>query len=316
VTTLVGMTNVNAMLPTIHPMLADTSDTPLAALAGTHLFDQKLDGIRALAAWGPDGLTMRNRSGRDISLQYPDIEDGANGTLRKPAVLDGEIIATTGAFQDIARRDKQRTPTGVLQAMREVPATFVAFDVLWAPDRGDVRGLPYCERRDILLGMGVSGFGWDTSTASTDPGFYDAVRIMGGEGVVAKRLTSVYRHGRRSDWLKYKATYTVTCVAIGYEPGNGSRSEMGAILLGLIKDGQVVLVGKAGSGFTLPESLAMKGLLDAVAAGTSLDLPLVEIECLSVTRDGKLRQPVFKGQRTDLTLAAAQHAQLDTIPKT
>lgn len=295
------------LLDSIKPMLADTSTASLASLEGTHLFDQKLDGIRALAAWTRDELALRNRNGRDITAWYLDLEVSPPACER-PLLLDGEIVAQSGSFQDIQKRDKQRQPAAIISAMNFIPATFVAFDVLFHPTQGDVRHLPFSERRQLLRELNLDGPFWDTSMASTHASFYDQIAAMGGEGVVAKRLTSRYSQGRKSDWLKHKNKSTLTCIGVGYEPGKGAREAFGALLLALVDGVKVVSMGKVGSGFTFAETLEMKALID------SGRMPLVEVECLGLTRDGALRQPIYKGQRSDLLVTDANVAQLATIP--
>jgi len=308
------MPPIHDHLINIVPMLADTDNIPIESLAGTHLFDTKLDGVRALAAWDGNLLTLRNRN-RRVMDNYLDLELAAVG-IPGPIILDGEIITESGKFQDIAWRDKQRGPKAI-KAMQQMPVNYIAFDILWHPDHGDIRHQPYSVRRELLIGLRLSQHSarFDHSTASIDPKFYDAIRAMGGEGVVAKRLSAAYSPGRRPAWLKYKAAFTVTCVGTGYEPGNGARKEFGAMHLGMIaEDGSLVPMGKVGSGFTLPETLAMKATFDN--AKSAADLPIVEIQCFNRTRDGKLRMPVYLGQRSDQTLTDCSVKQLQNLPET
>ena len=302
------MTDMLTLLESIKPMLADTQPITLASLEGTHLFDQKLDGIRALAVWTRDSMAIRNRNGRDITTQYLDLEV-APPSCERPLLLDGEIIAQSGSFQDIQKRDKQRQPAAIVASMNAIPVTFTAFDVLFHPELGDVRHLPYGERRKLLLDLHLDGPWWSTSGASKHASFYDQIAAAGGEGVVAKRLTAHYSPGRRPDWLKFKALSTLTCIGVGYEPGKGAREAFGALLLALVDGPNVVAMGRVGSGFTLPETIEMKALIDGGR------MPLVEIRCLGLTRDGALRQPVYLGQRTDLLVTDANVAQLTAIPR-
>ena len=314
---VIGTTDLRSLLRTIVPALASSGEGSLSTLVGSHVFDQKLDGVRALAAFDEDGLTLRNRNGRDLTLTYPDLAAGADGLLPHPLILDGEIVAQDGAFQDIARRDRLTKPFQVAQAMRTTPARFVAFDVLWAPERGDVRHLPYRERRALLDALGLSSASWGTSRVSDSPALYEEIKAAGGEGVIAKRLTSPYGGGRSSSWQKFKTTQSVTCIAIGYEEGQGKRAFMGAIMLAMLGPEGAVVVGKAGSGFTDRSAREMKDLLDAAAVALDPSLlPIVEIECLGRTRENKLRQPTYKGIRIgDCTLADASISQLDAVPR-
>lgn len=306
------------VLESITPMLANSSRPEvLPTLVGTHVFDQKLDGVRALAAWSENDFAIRNRNGRDLTMAYPDL--CLAGTVYDgPLILDGEIIAESGKFEDIAWRDKQK---GHPDAVKKVPARFVAFDVLHHPEHGDVRHLPYARRRQLLQGLGLSGW-FDVSLCSPDPQFFERIKALGGEGVIAKTLTGRYVKGRSNDWLKVKALYSVTALVTGYEPGSGARSELGAIYVSLLAEmpngGRMVQpIGKAGSGFSVTTSLEMKDLIEhASSTGLLEDFPVVEIECLGVTRSGVLRQPTYKGLRTDKAALDCTADQLDDIPRT
>lgn len=305
------------VLESITPMLA-TSARPevLQTLVGTHVFDQKLDGVRALAAWSEDDFGIRNRNGRDITMAYPDL-CLAGTQYRGPLILDGEIVAESGLFEDIAWRDKQK---GHADAVRKVPARFVAFDVLHHPTEGDVRHLPYARRRQLLDLLGLSGH-FDVTLASPDPRFFDQIKALGGEGVIAKNLMAPYAKGRSNDWLKVKNIHSITALVTGYEPGTGARSELGAIYLSVLADmpngGRMVQpIGKVGSGLSVKTSLEMKALIETALASEALeDFPVVEVECLSVTRTGVLRQPTYKGLRTDKGPLDCTADQLTDLPR-
>lgn len=298
-------------LTAIKPMLASPQGkADLATLAGSHVFDIKLDGVRAIALWDGGSLTLRNRSGIDVTHRFPDIAASwPFPDFREVLVLDGEIVARSGSFQDTARRDKQNKPADVAKWMHQIPVDFIAFDVL---ARGsDIRSRAWLDRRKVLdaLEFGVEG-PWTRSVYSPDPDFFQQVKSLGMEGVIAKRVRSSYRAGRFSDWVKFKCVRSLTCVATGYEPGTGARAHFGAMFLAVIDPtGKPVSVGRVGTGMTASEITMLKGELDA---GRCV---VVEIECLNVSKDGSLRFPVYKGVRTDLSVADATLAQLDGIPR-
>ena len=84
--------------------------------------------------------------------------------------------------------------------------TFVAFDVLYLDGR-DVCRLRHGERRALLQSLRLSGPCWQTiDVLDCEP--LDALMgclNLGLEGLVAKRVDSVYRPGQRSpDWVKLK----------------------------------------------------------------------------------------------------------------
>lgn len=302
------MNTVSGTLPTIKPMLASPpKGERIDLLKGTHAFDTKLDGIRALLYWDGSVCYITNRSGKHIAHKFPEIEAAAP-SLGGPCILDGEIVATSGSFQDTARRDKQNSPGDIARWMHEIPCVFVAFDVLYKET--DLRPMPFDWRRQQLELMQLQGSVLTTSVLSMDPGFFEQVKSLGMEGVIAKRLRSTYRAGRFSDWLKFKAVRSITAIGIGYEKGTGARAHFGAMFLALINDaGQPVEVGRVGTGFTASEITDLKAMMDA---GQPV---LCEIECLNKSKDGKLRFPVYKGLRgSELSLADATLAQLDDIP--
>lgn len=304
------------ILESLTPMLAQAGRPDvLDSLVGGWVFDEKVDGIRAIAAWDADAFQIRNRNGREITMRYPEL--CVEGTrIKGPLILDGEIVAADGSFQDIAWRDKQNGA-----GADKVPANFVAFDVLYHPEHGDVRSHPYAHRRQLLNALDLTG-SFRTSLCSPDPRHFDRLKSIGAEGVVAKRLNARYAKGRSADWLKVKALYTVSALATGYEPGDGARAHMGAILLSTLSatpTGYMLhQIGKAGSGFTSTPgrgttSHEMKDLIDSA---TSIhDVPIVEIECLGATRSGVLRQPIFKGLRTDLSYQDCLQSQVDALPR-
>lgn len=298
------------------PMLASPPKSErLPTLAGTHAFDIKLDGIRAIAHWDGAFLTLINRSGNDITNRFPDLTAAAAVLGDKPLILDGEIVACSGSFQDTAKRDKQNRPADVARWAAQIPVNFVGFDLLMEGGE-DLRRRPWHERRKRLESL-LSCFDqpddrFVPSVVSYDPGFFEVVKSMGMEGVIAKRINAPYRAGRYSDWVKFKTVRSVTCVAFGYEPGTGARAHFGAMFLSMydVTHGEFVGVGRVGTGMDTKEIGYLKAELDA-------GRPVIcEIECLNVTRDGSLRFPVYKGARTDLSVLDAKIEQLADIPRT
>ena len=110
----------------------------------------------------------------------------------------GELISGAGTLADFYRL------LGDL-GRRGGSATIVAFDVL-ALDDEVVTGLPYIERRALLEKLDLSGFVVAPSFPGTDlDPLLKSCGELGMEGVVLKRLSSIYRPGQRSsDWRKVK----------------------------------------------------------------------------------------------------------------
>lgn len=307
-------------LPTIRPMLASPSTkaggrkaVDLATLVGSHTFDLKLDGLRAVLYWDGDTMRLVNRSGVDITRKFPDVEAVGPALGRIPVILDGELVCDSGLFNDVATRGKQEKPAAIADAVRRLPARFIAFDLLHLGGSDYLRE-PYSHRRGTLEQY-VAAVNDPLITASivSDDGltFWQSVSDLGLEGLIAKDKTAPYMEAKRSPaWLKFKTVRRITCIMSGYEPGEGARAHFGAGFLCLLDaQSQPVPVGKVGTGFTESEIQHLKASLDA---GTPV---LVEIEALNVGSGGQLRFPVYKGVRTDLSYADATLDQLDTLPR-
>src|SRR4029079_15092400 len=81
-------------------------------------------------------------------------------------------------------------------------------------------------------------------------GVREASRALGLEGVVAKRVDSPYRPGRRADsWRKVKTTLGQELVVGGWLPGAGRlEGQLGSLLVGYHDDGGLQFAGRVGSG--------------------------------------------------------------------
>lgn len=250
--------------------------------------DVKLDGIRAIV--DVDGR-IYNRRGADITYKFPEISNPTG------YVLDGEIVAQDGTFESTLLRESQANRGHIQRLAETKPCVFVAFDL-------PLVDAVYTVRRFALRSLATThGLPATPTSQSTD--FIEQVFMAGAEGVVIKRAASKYQPGKRSgDWIKWKATRRISCIASGYSPGNGSRAHFGALHLALIKGDEVVSVGRTGSGFTERQTHELKARLDR---GEFL---VVEIEYLSFTGNA-LRFPVFRGVRTDVAIAECVWSQLD-----
>jgi bifunctional non-homologous end joining protein LigD len=203
---------------------------------------------------------------------------------------------------------------------RSVPVHLYVFDVLWLDGR-NLCNEPLSERRRILHEV-VTQAGPVAFALCIDGNgkeFLQAAKNLGIEGVIAKRLDSIYEPGRRSrHWRKIKAMRTIDCVVLGWTPGSGSRSHtFGALLVGASKDGELRWIGQVGSGFSGQLLADLQRKLEAIETPEPpIDDPALkalkgahwvrpelvcEVTYLELTRGGKLRAPSFRGLRDDKT---------------
>jgi bifunctional non-homologous end joining protein LigD len=311
-------------MPTgLRPMLA-TPSTAVPKDEASWSFDVKWDGIRALASISGGRIKLEARSGRDITHRYPELAALGRTLGSTEAILDGEIVAldpATGrpSFERLQRRMHVESESAIRRLRQDVPVTYVIFDLLWLEGHSAM-GRPYSERRRLLDGLGLAGPSWHTPAAHPGEGraLLEATAASGLEGVVAKRLDSVYEPGVRTrHWLKIKNHLSQEFVVGGYLPGEGSRGRLGALLLGVYEDdGRLCFAGRVGTGFTEAELTRLLRLLEPLRRDTSpFDPPppkpvvkegiwvepaiVVEVAFTEWTGVGILRHPSYKGQRDD-----------------
>ena len=81
--------------------------------------------------------------------------------------------------------------------------------------------------------------------------FFEAARVRGLEGIMAKDRRSPYLPGERTDrWQKVKIRPEQELVVGGWAKGTGTAVDLGALLVGVYEDGGLRYAGKVGAGFT------------------------------------------------------------------
>lgn len=294
----------------------------LERLAGRgFFFDLKIDGIRALVELSGDAATqlhqerMSSRNGLDLTRRFPDLDEVLSGFGEDGLTLDAEI-AVRGpdglpSWPLTQRRTAQSTPSASL--VQELPAHLYVFDVL-AIGRQDTTSLPFQRRRGLLEQLAADWSGAVSLTACSRDleAVWGLVAANHLEGVIAKAPTSKYRPGRSRDWVKVKATQSLTCLVGGVDwAGVEGDSEPRSLHLYLLNEaGDLVQVGKASAGVSAP---MRKQLL----AGIQRPPLLVEVEYSQVTKSGVLRHPVVRAVRYDVDVLDCSTDQLtsrDLIP--
>jgi bifunctional non-homologous end joining protein LigD len=210
----------------MRPMLVTSG--PLRPDSDKYAFEVKWDGFRALIDASPDGVTVWSRNGYDMTSRYPELE-ALGGVVRKPLLLDGEIVCLVDERPDFAAL-WFRT-----RGSAHAPVCFMAFDLL-EHNGSSLVDLPYRERRKILEALELNGSHWHMPESQVGEGaaLFTATKEMGLEGVVAKHLDSRYRPGIRSrSWIKTKHMQTRTFALLGWVPPEEWRGNRGCVALGL-----------------------------------------------------------------------------------
>ncbi|MGH3678844.1 MAG: DNA ligase, partial [Natronosporangium sp.] len=210
-------------------MLATTG--PLPTGAGWS-YELKWDGVRAVAVIRGGRVRLYARSGAEITIAYPELAALAEAV--PDTVLDGEVVVLDAAgrpsFQVLAERMHVRDLGRAAQLAATLPVTYMIFDLLAEGDT-DLTGEPYQRRREALERLAPAGPHWLVPPRFTDgPATLAAAEDHSLEGVVAKRLGSVYRPGLRSaDWITVTRDETGDFGLGGWRPG---ERKLGALLVG------------------------------------------------------------------------------------
>jgi bifunctional non-homologous end joining protein LigD len=301
----------------MQPMLATRGDHVPHGLEWTH--EVKWDGIRALVEVTDGRVRIHSRNENDVTVAYPELQ--ALSTLGHDVLLDGEIVALgkgVPSFGALADRMHVRDLKKVARLAESNPVTLLVFDLL-SLDGEDLSRRPLRLRRELLESLGLNAVEYQVP-ATYDDGqlLLDAAGQQGLEGIVSKRWSSTYHPGRRSrDWLKFPIRPTGSFVVGGYRHETGSDARLGAVLVGQPTPDGLVFRGRVGSGIAGKAGQRLGDLLRPLARDTSPfadELPrvdtigtvwvepevIVDVQYLVLTNDGRLRQPAYRGVRTDL----------------
>jgi bifunctional non-homologous end joining protein LigD len=304
----------------LKPMAA-TLSKGLPPNDGDYAYEFKWDGVRALTYVRDGEVCAQSRNLLDVTGQYPELTRVGEKLAGRTAVIDGEIVALDAkgrpSFQRLQGRMHVSSPVEVRRRMAETPVAYLVFDVLYLDGRM-VTGLPYTERRSMLEGLPIAGPSCQIPPSQAGDGatVFEASARTGLEGVMAKRLDSIYEVGRRSRaWLKVKNHRRQEFVIGGWTTGEGRREgSIGALLLGYYDGGRFTYAGHVGTGFTDRMLDELRALMEPLRGDenpfetptprlknpTFVEPRLVgEVEFSEWTRDGTLRQPSFKGLRED-----------------
>ena len=217
-------------------------------------YEVKLDGYRLEAVKTDDKARLYSRRGNDVTKKFARIAAQVEKIKADSFVLDGEAVVV----------DERGVPSfQMLQNRASLPRgwalAYYAFDLLYLNDK-DLMGHPLNERRALLQKLiGNSGVLLSQSLPGTLSQIMNAVREHGLEGVIAKRLDSVYKAGQRTHfWLKLPLKPSQEFVIGGFRM-DGKRLEL--LLVGQFERDRLLFAGKVHQGLNPANRRALLRLL-------------------------------------------------------
>ncbi|MEO8548558.1 MAG: non-homologous end-joining DNA ligase, partial [Kofleriaceae bacterium] len=196
---------------------------------------------------------------------------------------------------------------------------YFAFDLL-ALDGKDLRGEKLLARKKLLeklLAKPPAALRYSEHVIGRGEDLFAAACKRGLEGIICKRADAPYASGRNKSWVKVKCHQRQELVVGGFTDPEGSRTGLGALLVGYYEGSELRYAGKVGTGFKAKDLSELFGALEPLVRKTSAFTPVpprahtgprahwvepklvVEVQFGEWTRDGRLRHPSFQGLRRD-----------------
>lgn len=293
-------------------------------------YELKYDGYRVIAFIEGNNVRLITRNGKDFTARFQNVAaslmDWAAG---RALVLDGEMTVTdaSGKTDFQALQNYMRNPKGQ-------NLTYIVFDLL-ALDGIDLRNRRLTDRKEMLEGMmkdAPKNLWYSRHVRGSGQESFAAACEMGMEGIVGKKVGSVYSGTRNGDWIKLKCDTRQEFVIGGYTLSDKRRSGISSLFLGVYEGNDLIYAGRAGTG--LSES-GMKELEEKFKAITKKASPfklppkskpnekvtwlapklVAEIKFAEWTEDNLLRQASFKGLRTDKNPKDVKREKADDEPQ-
>ncbi len=293
---------------------------------GTIDSQMKYDGFRTQIHKNGEEISIFSRNLENMTHMFPELISGARKQIKaKTAIVDAEALAynpESEEFLPFQETTKRRRKHNIEETALKLPLRAFVFDILYKNGKSLIDE-PLTKRLEILKETIESDdilFPAQTKTisdAKTLSVMLDDAITKGLEGVVVKKLTSVYEAGARNfNWVKLKRHQagelkdTIDCVILGYIVGRGKRTAFGAgaLLVGVYdaKKDIFVTVSKIGTGLSDEEWKSIKertkGLelshkparVDAVITPSVWVKPEIVIEVLA---DEITRSPIHTAGR-------------------
>ena len=305
------------------PATVSLSEKPMLAKASEPfhrdgwVYEIKYDGYRLMIERDGDDVTLRSRTGLDLTARFPEIANCAAQLPYTEFTIDSEVVVHdergVPSFARLQQRAAVRGELATKRASIHDPVTCYAFDLPHACGY-DLKALPLTHRKDLLREIlpAVGPIRFSEHIEGNGVETFHAMRQLGLEGVVGKRADSPYLTGRSDFWRKVRANRTGDFVIAGWVPVKNNPDDIGALVLAEYRGDELAYCGRVGSGLGAANRREVRTHLATAGAGERLpndiddrahrwvDPVLVcEVEYREYSADGNLRFPVFLRMRDD-----------------
>ena len=302
----------------VQPQLATLVDS--VPQGDEWLHEIKFDGYRVLCRIDNKHARFLTREAQDWTGRFGALVEAAQGLPIHQAFLDGEVVA----LEENGKTNFQLLQNSLKQNNTATLVYFV-FDLLYL-DGWDLTRSPLRDRKKLLeqilkpkraskmLGPPLR---YSEHWIGQGDELYQESCRKGLEGIISKKADQPYRSGRSRDWLKIKCSKNQEFVIGGFTEPAGSRSGLGALLVGVHDEqGNLLYAGRVGTGFTQQSLKELRSRLDSLerksppfinppkgaeARGVHWVEPKLvgAVAFAEWTTDNLLRHPSFQGLRED-----------------
>ncbi len=279
------------------------------------VYDRKLDGARCITYRKGNEIGLMSRTRHEMSTSFPEIREAFAALPPGNYILDGEIVAFRDGETDFQMLQPRFGVINPDEARATgIPVFYYLFDILYF-EGYDLTQLWMISRKSVLEGVlpFKDPLRYIESRKGDGLAYFKEACKKGWEGLIAKRAESTYQHSRSEDWLKFKCVNDQEMVIGGFTDPHGKRIGFGALLLGYYDHGKLRYAGKVGTGYSNEVLKELTPKLKKIEIDVSpFDEEVKEKEVHWVrpelvaeigfenwTREGRLRQPRYRGLRYD-----------------
>jgi bifunctional non-homologous end joining protein LigD len=297
----------------IPPQLATLVSEPPRGNEWLH--ELKFDGYRMICHLNRGKVTFWSRNAKDWTERFPKLAKAAKGLGLSSVILDGEVVAMDAAgrtsFQKLQQSFGKTGDAGL---------AFHVFDVLYV-EGFLVTKMPLIERKQLLAKLlksqsKKSPLRYSDHVEGNGMAFFKQACEFGIEGIVSKLANSFYDSTRSKSWQKVKCLKRQEFVIAGYTISDKGMPGFGSLILGVYDKGKLVYAGRAGTGFSVQQRIALQKKLDSLVQPSTpfavkprdpglrravwAKPKLVgEVAFTEWTDEGSIRHPSFQGLRED-----------------
>jgi ATP-dependent DNA ligase len=237
-----------ALRPPVALALAKTvEDIPSEdSFGGALVAEPKWDGCRACALVDRDSVSLWSRQSKDLSRYFPELVEALAAQVPPGCVIDGEAVVWFQGRLDFEALQQRLTVSkaGLARLVRELPASFVAFDLLAAAGH-DIRALAWSRRRELLeelAGTWVPPLNLSPVTTDRELAlqWFRGLPSKGVEGLILKRTGQPYLSTRIWWKVKHHDALDVVVAAV-----TGPRNRPTTAVAGLPMNGRLWIVGRS-----------------------------------------------------------------------